>query len=244
MDIIRGSLQMTGSIVIVARNSLHLTKLAVRSALSQDVPCDILVMDNNSKDDTMHWLRTKRIAVSYAFQQKSLAACWNSALKSLWMTGNSEALVCNNDIELRPDTYRLLSAVNRPFVTGVSIDASGQLGTVGDRTALELLDTASSHPDMSCFMIRKSVTDRVGWFDESFFPAYCEDGDYHIRMHRAGIKALGLALPVLHHRSSTLNMADEEERMKIMRGADNSRRKFRNKYGCDMDTPEYARLFI
>src|ERR1700723_1974398 len=105
-------------VVIVARNSLALTKRAVKSVLAQDVPCSLLVVNNASTDGTGPWLRTKGFSCIEFSVQKSLAACWNSALKAFWHLGRFErALVVNNDVEIRTDTIWGLSAYHELFVT-------------------------------------------------------------------------------------------------------------------------------
>lgn len=230
-----------GTIIFVAHNNLHLTKLAVKSALAQDIPCDILVVNNNSTDGTGDWLRGQPINSYKPVRQLSLAACWNQALRLCWeVFKRTDALVCNTDIELRPDTYRLLRSHGGPFVTCVSVDSKEQLGPA---VIPEPPTGERGHPDYSSFLIQKVVTDRVGWFDEAYYPAYCEDNDYHVRMHRAGIQAVCVDLPFLHHAAATLKNADPAEQAEIRRGADRSRERFRAKYGCLPGTPEYGRLF-
>jgi GT2 family glycosyltransferase len=229
---------MPGSILMVSRNNLPLTKRAVASALAQDVECQVLVVDNLSSDGTIQWLKTKPVARIHYPYQKSLATCWNAGIRAFWAAGATEVLVINNDVELPPWAYRELWGQGKLFVTGVSVDSREK--------ALRRLPnfyTVSPHPDMSCFMIRPEVTERVGWFDEDYFPAYCEDLSYHIRMHRAGIRAVSIDLPVYHERSSTLKNADPGEAARIRRGADINREKFRKQYGCLPGTPQYDALF-
>lgn len=234
---------MNGSILIVSRNNLHLTKLAVKSALEQDVPCDVMVIDNASDDGTTAWLRSKGVFYLPLQNQESLARCWNKGLKTFWQIQKREVMVCNNDIELRSDAYSLLASMRRPFITCISVDNKAQMGIAGDRSLLHLMDTVRPHPDFSCFMINKSVTDQGLWFDESFYPAYLEDNDFHVRMHRAGIRATCVDLPFLHHGAQTIKSADAGEQARIKRGADANREKFRAQYGCLPGTPEYTKLF-
>ena len=234
---------MTGAILFVARNCLHLTKIAVRSAQIQDTPCDILVIDNASTDGTSQWLRTKDVAFIPLAKQESLAACWNRGLRTLWSVGYTSALVCNCDIELRPDTLSTLEAMDLPFVSCVSVGDGSQLGTPGDRNIRDLLAKKREHPDFSCFLIRKEVTSKVGWFDEEYYPAYCEDSSYHVRMHRAGVTAYCVDLPFLHLGAQTVKTATPEERIKIERGAEANRKRFQAKYGCLPGSPEYYNLF-
>lgn len=234
---------MNGSILIVSRNNLSLTKKAVQSAADQDVPCDIMIVDNASTDGTQQWLQTKNVATVLYTVQISLSACWNQGLKAFWGIGSREVLVINNDVVLRPDTYRLLVSCQEPFITGVSVDRMSQLGNVGDRSPQELITSARPHPDFSCFMISKWTTDKVGYFDTEYFPAYYEDNDYHVRMHRAGVKALCVDVPFLHLGAQTLKTADIGERASIMRATEVNKIRFRRKYGCVPGTPEYDALF-
>jgi len=236
---------MSGSILIVSRNNLHLTKLAVRSALYQDVPVMVMLMDNYSSDGTLSWMKSKPLIIPiHTEKQLSLAACWNKGLKAFFQSGSDEVLILNNDIEIRPDTYKMLRSMNQPFVTCVSVDTPDRLGVAGDRSPNEILMGARPHPDFSCFMIRREVTNRVGWFDESYYPAYCEDNDYHVRMHRAGVKAICVDLPFLHHAAATVKSAEPGEVDRIKRGAIVNREKFRLQYGCIPGTKEYEELFV
>ena len=234
---------MIGSILIIARNNLPLTKVAVRTALAQDYPCHVLVIDNASTDGTNNWLKTKDVAAITYPIQKSLAACWNAGIKAFWDTGATEVLVLNNDVSLRPDTYYLLHNLEAHMVTCVSVNKEEQLGVPGDRSIDGLVQSLRPHPDFSAFMIRKTVTNRVGWFDETYYPAYCEDCDYHVRMHRAGMHAVCVDLPFLHLGANTLRNASPGEQDRIRRGADTNRERFRKRYGCLPGSPEYSKLF-
>lgn len=231
-----------GSVLIVSLNNKSLTKLSVNSALAQDIESDVLVLDNGSSDGSIEWLRTKPIALIANPKQLSLSACWNIGLRTFWKMGRTHCLVLNNDLWLREDYYRLLLEMNKPFVTGVSVDDRDRTGTAGDRTAEDLLSGARKHPDFSAFCIRKEVTDKIGWFNESY-PCYGEDAEWHIRMFRAGIWAGCVDLPYYHAGASTLKYASPGEQARIRRGADIGRSLFRKQYGCLPGSPEYEALF-
>lgn len=230
-------------IVIIARNNLALTKRAVNSALLQDVPVEVVVVDNASTDSTAAWLRTKPVATISTNEQWALAKCWNVALQALWKAGWEEACVINNDVLLRSDTVRLLSAHGSAFVTCVSVDSEDQLGVAGDRKIEDLHGTEREHPDYSCWLIRKSVTDRGIWFNEECWPGYVEDSFHHKAMHDAGIRALCISLPFLHYGASTVKQAEPGEAARIRRGADANRERFRLKYGCLPGSKQYEALF-
>ena len=237
-------------ILIVSRNNLHLTKKAVASALAQTEHTPVLVIDNDSQDGTVNWLNTKSELHTILLPgQISLAAAWNMGIRKSWSVKAEEILIINNDVEIRPDTYQMLQEStwldqgSHPFISCVSVDTKERMGHPGDRQITNIFLDRRPHPDFSCFMMNRQVTDKVGFFDETYFPAYCEDCDYHVRMHRAGIEAVCIDLPFLHHGASTLKYADHSEGVRIQRGADINRRYFKNKYGCLPGTPEYSKLF-
>ena len=231
---------MTGSILIVSYNNLSLTKAVVRTSLEQDTPCSVLVVDNGSTDGTDKWLHTKPVSTCFGRQQ-SLAACWNLGIGYFRHCGAPEVLVLNNDVEIPRNFYRLLRDCNKPFISGVPVDDRSRLAEV--KTVDYLLSTANPHPSFSAFMIRREVVDKVGFFDEEYYPAYFEDGDMHVRMHRAGVEAVSVDLPFYHVRSSTLNNSSESDRLRIERGFEANKKRFREKYHCVPGTPEYEELF-
>ncbi len=231
-----------GSILFVARNNLHLARQAVLSSQQQDIPCDILVVDNCSTDGTKQWLVGQDVGVISLAMQASLSACWNMGLATFFQLGRSHVLVCNTDISLRSDAYRLLLAHGGPLVSCVSVDTVERMGTPGDREALESLGERP-HPDFSSFLIRAEVIEKVGWFNEDYYPAFVEDCEMHVRMHRAGVPAVCIDVPFLHHGSATIKNADKAEAVSIARGAAANRERFRREYGCLPGTPEYQELF-
>lgn len=232
-----------GSILFVCRNNVSLAKKAIRSAQRQDIPCDILVVDNASSDGTAQWLVTQNFSTISLRLQASLSACWNMGLATFFRAGRSGVLVLNADVEISPKTYRYLSSYSFhqkiPFVTCVSVEAPQQF----HEPAFDWSYHVREHPDFSAFFITQEVIDRVGWFNEDYYPAYVEDCDYHVRMHRAGVKAICVDVPFLHHGATTIKNADKAERVIIARGAAANRERFKREYGCLPGTPEYQELF-
>lgn len=244
-------------VVMPVRNNIGLTKIAVKSVLEQDVKggAELLVVDNGSTDGMGSYLRSfsGRIRHCYRSPGWGVAESWNKGLKYWFGLGAEYVLVINNDVELRSDAYRWLVEDGGGFVTAV--------GT-RDRTKIEpqlYLDEYTTkreyklvrpnpkakrpHPDFSCFLIRKWVFEQVGEFDECFKGAYCEDSSYHLRMHRAGVKAVCLDLPFLHHGAMTVKNGDELEVRKIQVQADENRRLFEKMYGFGVGSKEYYREF-
>ena len=61
-----------------------------------------------------------------------------------------------------------------------------------------------------CFMIRKSGVEQIGYMDEMFTPAYCEDADWCFRLKNKGLKMYYLAeAEIYHYHGYTCRKSDE-----------------------------------
>jgi GT2 family glycosyltransferase len=234
-------------IIVPVRNGLHLTRDAVKDFLSQDIgDVEVLVIDNASTDGTTQWLATQPVRTIYNNPPKSVAASWNQGLRWVFGQGCEYTLVVNNDVRLRPDTYRWLVEDGGGFVTAVgTIDPKKIERNDKYREYYKQPDPDAkrNHPDFSAYLIRREVYEKVGPFDEDFKGAYAEDSDYHLRMHQAGITAICLDLPFLHYGAQTITMADEEEARRISEQANRNRAYFKQKHGVEVGSAEYYALF-
>ena len=221
-------------VVMLCRNALPLTKDAVRSVMEQDIPTMLWAVDNDSQDGTTEWLESFCPNTTTFRPALGVSAGWNFALTSIFRHCD-HALVINNDVVLRSDTYQSLLEDGGDFVTAVSVDSIE--GIRGDwRKA------PRPHPDFSCFLIRKNVWEKVGAFDESM-KLYASDGDYHLRMHKAGIEAYTIGVPFFHYASGTLKSAMPGEQSAIQGQADKDRFTFEKKWGVRVGSDQYYKLF-
>lgn len=223
-------------VLMLVRNNLELTKRAIQSVLDQDIPVTLYVVDNDSAPEIRDFLRESKVLSWRMTPAKGVSASWNFGLDYLFETAQCKhVVVVNNDVELRHDTVRELIEDHGLFVTAVSVDNPDQLqwdGVIRKRP----------HPDFSCFKIRREVWQTVGKFDESMVH-YCSDGDYHLRMHQAGIEAYTIGIPFFHYASGTLKSADPDEKATILKQADADRDAFAKKWGCRIGSPEYYAKF-
>lgn len=230
-------------ILIPVHNGLWMTKGAVRTALAQDIgDVEVLLVNDGSDDGTVQWAALQPVRViSYAPRVPSVAYAWNRGLETLFAEGAPHVLVCNNDIELRTDVYRLLVADPHPFITGVGVFPDEWESR---RDAPLTVDgTYRPHPAFSCFLLRREVWEKVGEFDEVYLRGYVEDAAYHVRMHRAGVVAGSIGVPFLHYASGTANEMTEAEQQALQTQATRNRTHFRETYGFDVGSPEYYRSF-
>lgn len=228
-------------VVILLFNGLEMSKIAIQSLREQTVKPHILAINNGSTDNTQAWLNTQKDLEVMAFARpKSVAGAWNKALQWLFITQNQQqVLVVNNDVKLRPDTYQRLMEDGGGFVTAVGSDDPNKIETSGEPDPSK----KRPHPDFSCYMLRRWVYETTGPFNEAFEGAYCEDSDYHIRMHRKGIHATSLDLPFYHIGAGSIKSVDPVLRRQIQKAADANRERFKRMYGFGVGTPEYYQAF-
>lgn len=192
-------------IVMPVINCLELTQAAIDSIGSS---CKIILIDNASTDGTPRWgemmdkeklLGNKELVYVRNNERKGVAASWNQGIRQSFEDPECEYVaVLNNDILLHKKTLehlmRFMDKTGYLMVTG---------DNVKDRMSAEILqqlelpepftdfDTwkiegwRAEGPDFSCFMVSRETIRVIGWFDENFQGAYCEDQDYHARCERA-----------------------------------------------------------
>ena len=228
-------------ILVPLRNGRDLTIAAHRTFIAQDVgDIEILYIDNASTDGTREWLQSLSVHCIHNLVPMGVSRSWNVGLNWWFSQGAEHVLVCNNDVLLRPDTYRWLLKAGGLFVTAVG---NNDPDCVKPPWNPPDLDKIRYNPDYSCYLIHKEAYERMGGFDEKFKGAYAEDADSHLRLHRAGVDAFCIQLPFYHVGAATLKNATDEERQLILEQADANRVLFKEKHGVAVGTPEYYALF-
>lgn len=183
------------------------TKQCVDSVLASviDVPLALCLIDNASTDGTEQkfeeHMKGKENNKNHFFvlrneQNIGCAPAWNQGVKFGLAGGYTHFLIINNDILVSPNTIQaMFDRIQTVGTDGEStqkllvsaIDVSGEVPvpeTVLDISAgVNRKDPSEApHPHFSCFMITNNTIDKVGFFDEQFYPAYFEDNSYHYRM--------------------------------------------------------------
>lgn len=168
----------------------------------------ILLIDNASTDETL--VEAGKL-VSNTFshlrnnEKLSCAQSWNVGVKDAFERGYEYVLILNNDIILHPTA---IDTLVKRFEKGdaamvTCMDVRGE--TTPD--ALQYITPnpetpEAEHPNFSAFMISTEYWDKIGEFDEEFFPAYFEDNDAHYRMKLAGLRAIVLPTALFYHYGS------------------------------------------
>lgn len=247
--------------IVPALDLVNLTLDTCRDLLAQSVPVRVLLVDQGSSAENNAVFRVfaedagpERVLLwSFNPPLPSLSACWNRALGFVWAVGGEEALVCNSDVRLRPDTAAQLRSVRQLtgalFVSAVGVTAEQFHPEEGlilcDDPDAEHPQLAKGGPDFSCFLLTKAGHDRYP-FDEGFIPAFMEDCDCHRRylLGGDGDRIFSVNLP-FHHiggGSRTINQSDEA-RQRFERQAGIGRAHYQRKWGGGPNQERFIRPF-
>lgn len=155
-------------------------------------------------------------------QRVSLAAAWNWLAKTAFDDGCDYALICNDDILFSPDAidamvreYERLEITEKVImVTPNNIKA--ELADPYEILNYQLPDgtqtSFSDHPNFSCFLITPAYFDKIGDFDENFYPAWFEDNDSHRRAKLLGYREIcTTAAPTVHFGGVSTSMMENPD---------------------------------
>jgi len=234
---------MDNWVLIPCHNNSALLIDGLESILAQTISVRIFAIDNASTDNTpfiLNTLNNKHVVVRFD-PQLGVAGAWNFGLNYLFNKEEvKHVLVVNQDVIIRPDTYAALIKQNLGFVSAVS---RGTKHGLEDQLDFSNMCSTRPNPDFSCFLVQKSCFERVGEFDETFYPAWFEDNDYHIRAARAGIELYCIDFPFYHYAAGTMKNATEEERANYYNpGFLHSKQYFLDKWGVLPGTKEYENM--
>lgn len=246
----------TNWVVMPVHAGTEMTRAAVESVLAQDIPTKLFIVNNGATDGVQNYLfslPSRHATVIHYMPQKGVSYAWNRALEYCFGEGAEAVLVVNNDIVLRPDSYRLLLEAGGEFVTCVGSSDPHCVDPITTNitgTPPQLVPVYAQpnpganrpHPDFSAYLMRRSVWEGIGKFDESMV-IYVQDGDYHLRMHRAGIYAYCIDLPFYHRASGTLKELIAPEQAVILNQAERDRAAFEHKHGFRMGSDAYYEQF-
>lgn len=138
-----------------------------------------------------------------------LGKAWNWGIEQAGNEGCKYVLVINDDILFSNQTIDKLvcGLEDRDDIT--MITGCNMRGHMEPDEIMSYKTDASDfgeNPDFACFMVRPSILETFGTFDENFTPAYFEDNDYHRRIKLlGGLAGSTAAAPYYHYGSKTQN---------------------------------------
>jgi len=211
--------------VVTAVNIWHsYTKQAIETLFNQNlegIELKVLLVDNGSTDPTeveSNKLASERedFIVTKYNDNVGVQRAWNNAIDLGFKEGYDYILIANNDVLFHKNAIKVLAErLDKKDETTVlvsSLDLRMECGVPteifdkgdNDKQGLE----ESPHPNFSSFMINRKLIEKVGYFDEGFFPAYYEDNDMHYRIQKAGLVALCCPMSMFYHFASKTQTQD------------------------------------
>ena len=210
------------TLVIVTYNSSDVLPACAATLAQLEVPggYELIIVDNASHDESLavarqHFPRAHIIANSH---NRGFAAAVNQGV----MAGSGRMVATlNPDTEVAPTWLAALvapldrdpqigivgSAITDPH-DGHLLHSGGQYDAVTFRTMHRAEVNQTSEADVDYvtgagMAMRRSDWQRLGGFDEGFFPAYFEDLDLCLRVRASGLRCVFVPQAQLHHHEST-----------------------------------------
>lgn len=183
------------TVSILNYNGDGILKDCIYSILSQSkVPDEILIVDDFSTDNSRSIIKDFSVtypSIKFYFTDRNygfvhgINLCFKQA-------SNPLVMFVSNDVRLHK---KCLEELEGYFLDGldkivqpVIYSPNGKIENYGSRycyPAFGFANREMTHKidftTMTTFMARKSTIKRMGYFDESFYPAYCEDLDFYMR---------------------------------------------------------------
>lgn len=236
------------SFVILTFNQLDYTKLCIDSirANCKDDTYEIVIVDNNSTDGTVEWLK----------DQKDIKVIFNEKNEGFPKGCNQGIEIANKDNDiflLNNDTIIMQNSIFNMRMALYSERAIGAVGAVSNyvsnnqkvnvkfeeiddyiKFALEnnVVDEKSYEQRAKlvgfAMFIKREVLDEIGLLDERFTPGNYEDDDLSIRIAISGKKLLLAKDSYIHHFGSISFKKDVQAYEKLLTC---NREKFKEKWG-------------
>jgi GT2 family glycosyltransferase len=175
---------------------------------------DVIHIIDNSPDG-LHVTQKPRVIVTRMHRNIGVGAAWNLIIKA--HPFERWWAILNSDVEVdRENLERLIAGMK-----------------VHDLCYLN---------GMAAFGIRASCVEKVGWFDENYVPAYCEDIDYDYRCRLLGVHIEVVGRVVEHYGSATLKGSKQYQR-ENGRSYPANRRYYGEKWGGFVGEETYTTPF-
>ncbi|MDD5431741.1 MAG: glycosyltransferase family 2 protein [Candidatus Omnitrophica bacterium] len=208
-------------IIIVTYNALSKLKRCLESVQKYTKDFDYLltIVDNHSTDGTKEYLeRLKKIKkVQIIRKEQNIGFC--KAANSVLKKSRAKFIVLlDDDVEVTREwlkkMYEQIKSNQRVGIVGCKVvlpdnrinSAEFRINTVelvgvgeidrGQRNYIRECDSLIG----PCWLLRRDVVKKVGYFDERFFPCEFEDVDYCLRVRLAGYKIVYCGeVKIVHH---------------------------------------------
>jgi len=167
---------------------------------------------------------------------RGVAASWNEGMRRSLELGNEYALITNDDAVFFPGAIKKMYDFIKYQSNAVLVSPNQNHFSDGDPVLGEA--------DFFCFMVDiKKLTDKVGWFDENFVPAYFEDNDMHLRIGHSGEKCYMLPNVQVNHVGSATQYFDRSNPVVPPQQFETNRNYFIQKWGGQPGNHQFQHPF-
>jgi len=165
---------------------------------------------------------------------RGLSRSWNEGMLNAYADGAEVVLLVNDDIYFSAgDVDKLAEKARQAWASYIITCAGFHLG---------YKRPWPSH-GYSCFAINPVALEKLGCFDENFFPIYCEDQDYAYRARLAGLAEENCADTMVYHGGSSTIFADPVLREQNRLTHERNLIYYRRKWGGDSGQETFRRPF-
>ena len=179
------------SIVIPCHNYSQWVGEAIESALTQTVPCEVIVIDDNSTDNSRSVISRYARRIKTLLNEKNLgvAETRNKAIRE----ASGDFIVClDADDKLHPDFVAKHLTVFHSLEDAIAyapiemVDAKGEpsKGRLFRTAAIPALQKSGKNQIPSCCMFRKTFWTRAGGYEARYSPA--EDAHLWLKIFALG----------------------------------------------------------
>jgi GT2 family glycosyltransferase len=207
------------TVIIPNYNGQHFLGECLDSLKNQDHPCEVIVIDNASQDESAAYIRENYPEFTLIENQENLgfAAAVNQGIKD---SDSEYIFLLNNDVQLEIDAIsnllRCIEQDNNIFAVSskmIQYNDRDKMDDAGDEYTILGWTRRVSYgksPDKyirqreifsacaAASIYRRSILDEIGYFDENFF-AYMEDVDISYRAKIHGYTCIYCPEAVVYH---------------------------------------------
>ena len=193
---------MTYSVLTACRNSERTIRRSIDSVLSQKIqPSEYIFVDGGSADGTLQMIRENNFKTSFKIinqkEKTGITGAWNLGLKEI---SSEIVFILNSDDWYEPDTVSEILSVfednpDAGIVYGSIYFHKGKDKYLRNCRPLWMFPLMMPIAHPSCF-VRKSVYDKVGFFDQKY--SISADYEFLYRCRSKGVKFCEISKPFVN----------------------------------------------
>jgi GT2 family glycosyltransferase len=236
------------SIIILTYNNLNYNMICLDSIRKYTPPqsYEIIVVDNNSTDGTVEWLKTQT-DIKLILNNENLGFPKGCNIGIEFSEKENDILFLNNDTKVTPrwlDNLKICLYSDNKIGATASITnncSNYQAISVPYKNIEDMISFADKNNVSSpekweqksrlvgfCMLVKRDVINKIGFFDESFTPGNFEDDDLCMRIIKVGYKLMLCNDSFIHHFGSSSFKKDYTKFNDILRI---NAQKFEKKWG-------------